>query len=69
MSIGPKFTSGQNYFYLNSSACQICTVQEEKDLGVTFDDNLYFKTRLNQIVLKYSIVKTLISKNQVLHML
>ena len=49
-------TSGQYYFYLDSGAHQICTVQEEKDLGVTFDDNLHFKTDVNQIVHKANSV-------------
>ena len=46
MSNGPKSAPGHYHFYLDSSAHQICTVQVEKDLGVTFDENLHFKTHI-----------------------
>ena len=46
MGIGPKSTSRQYYFYINNDAHPISTVQEEKDLGVTFDENLHFKTQI-----------------------
>jgi len=52
MSIGPKSTSGQYYFYMNNDVHSITTVREEKDLGVIFDENLNFKTHINQIIRK-----------------
>ena len=53
MSIGPKSTSTaprQYYFNLDDEVHQISSVQEQKDLGVTFDENLHFKTHINQII-------------------
>ena len=44
MSIGPKSTSSQYYFYIDNEAYQICIVQEEKDLGIIFDEHLHFNT-------------------------
>ena len=37
MSIGRESTANQYYFYLDNEAHQIHTVQEERDLSVTFD--------------------------------
>ena len=48
MSIGPKSTSGQYYFYKNNDVHSISTIQEEKDLGVIFDENLYFSHNAHQ---------------------
>ena len=53
MSIGPKSISiapRQYYFNLDDEVHQISSVQEQKDLGVTFDENLHFKTHINQII-------------------
>ena len=53
VSIGPKSTSTaprQYYFNLDDEVHQISSVQEQKDLGVTFDENLHFKTHINQII-------------------
>ena len=53
MSIGPKSTSTasrQYYFNLDDEVHQISSVQEQKDLGVTFDENLHFKAHINQII-------------------
>ena len=55
MSIGPKSTSTaprQYCFNLDDEVQQISSVQEQKDLGVTFDENLHvhFKTHINQII-------------------
>ena len=53
MSICPKSTSTtpkQYYFNLDDEVHQILTVQEQKDLGDTFDENLHFKTHVNQII-------------------
>ena len=55
MSIGPKSTSTaprQYYFNLDDEVHQISSVhdQEQKDLGVTFDENLHFKTHIDQII-------------------
>ena len=63
MSIGPKSTSRQYYFYINNDAHPISTVQEEKDLGVTFDGNLHFKTHINQIIHKANNVLGTIIRN------
>ena len=63
MSIGPKSTSKQYYFYINNDAHPISTVQEEKDLGVTFDENLHFKTHINQIIHKANNVLGTIKRN------
>ena len=52
MSIGPKSTSSQYYFHLDNGVHQICTVQEEKDLGVIFDEHLHFNTHIKQIINK-----------------
>jgi len=45
-------SSSNYYFYFNNEVHPICTVQEEKDLGVVLDENLYFKTHVNQIIHK-----------------
>ena len=63
MSIGPKYTSRQYHFYINNDAHPISTVHEEKDLGVTFDENLYFKTHINQIIHKANNVLGTIKRN------
>ena len=44
--------SSKYYFYLDNEVHPICTVQEENDLGVAFDENLNFKTHINQIIHK-----------------
>ena len=63
MSIGSKSTSTQYYFYINNDAHPISTVQEEKDLGVTFDENLHFKTHINQLIHKANNVLGTIKRN------
>ena len=52
MSIGQKLTANQYYFYLDNEAHQICTVKEEKDLGVIFDEHLHFNTHIKEIIHK-----------------
>ena len=52
MSIGRKSTSNQYYFYLDNEVYQICTIQEEKDLGVTLDEHLHFNTHIKEIIHK-----------------
>ena len=52
MSIGQKSTANQYYFYLDNEAHQICTVKEEKDLGVIFDEHLHFSTHIKEIIHK-----------------
>ena len=52
MSIGRKSTSNQYYFCLDNEVHQICTVQEKKDLGVTFDEHLHFNTHIKEIIHK-----------------
>jgi len=52
MSIGPKSTFRQYYFYIKNVAHPISSVQEEKGLGITFDE--------------YSISKHIII-NQIMH--
>ena len=52
MSIGQKSTANQYYFYLDNEAHQICTVKEEKDLGVIFDEHLHFNTHIKEIIHK-----------------
>ena len=66
MSIGPKSTSTaprQYYFNLDDEVHQISSVQEQKDLGVTFDENyLHFKTHINQIIRRTNNVLGTIKK-------
>ena len=52
MSIGRESTANQYYFYLDNEAHQIHTVQEERDLGVTFDEHLHFNTHIKEIIHK-----------------
>ena len=52
MSIGQKSTTNQCYFYLDNEAHQICTVKEEKDLSVIFDEHLHFNTHIKEIIHK-----------------
>ena len=52
MSIGPQSTSSQYYFHRDNGTHQICAVQEEKDLGVIFDEHLHFNTHIKQIIHK-----------------
>ena len=69
MSIGRKSTSNQYYFYLDNEVHQICTVQEEKDLGVTFDEHLHFNTHIKEIIHKANNVLGTIKRNLILEML
>ena len=50
MIIVPKPASkfSKHYFYFNNEVHLICIFQEEKDLGVTPDENLHFKTQSQQ---------------------
>ena len=50
MSIGQKSTANQYYFYLDNEAHHICTVKEEKDLGVIFDEHLHFNTSVVLVI-------------------
>ena len=63
MTIGPKPASelSKYYFYFNNEVHPICTVQEEKDLGVVFDENQHFKTCINQIIHKANNVLGIIN--------
>ena len=47
MSIGPKSTFCHYHFHLDNGGHQI---QEEKDLGVIFDEHLHFNTHIKQII-------------------
>ena len=52
VSVGQKSTANQYYFYLDNEAHQICTVKEEKDLGVIFDEHLHYNTHIKEIIHK-----------------
>ena len=61
--LAPKLHPGSITFYINNDAHPISTVQEEKDLGVTFDEDLNFKAHINQIIHKANNVLGTIKRN------
>ena len=52
ISFGRTTSSSQYYFYSEDAVHQVTAVDNEKDLGVIFDNNLQFKSHITHIIHK-----------------